>query len=362
MSSVIEDNDAKQKQIDELNAMLLLEQAKNAKKTTGNAAKRPKKDVDSATSILLRETIKEKVWREVKFVSSTKQMTALAQATCKLSGLEGKFTDDGKLTPEGADWVRTYEGTINKMLNDHRSYCQTAMKDVCTKMMKDYKLKELPTNEEFLKIIRRDEDVDMVLFEWWWDEYMPKACGSAKVWNKLTKYFGLMRSHHPPACNNKVYITPSTEAWGMLLIENCRDRWPKLMKLKEKNGDRIVYYTKAAPENKPGVQYVNVKEDQDFVGKYTDTESGQIQFGGWSNDGLKRYKELRQLNQQARDLPTTKNLENEILETLRKKHGITAHNWEDHKKNTKTGSEKKKAPEEVEDLFDISEIAGIEEV
>ena len=79
---------------------------------------------------------------------------------------------------------------INKILNDYCSYCQMAMKDVCMAYMKNNNLKELPANAEFMKIITCAKDMDKELFAWWWDEYMPKAAGSSKVWNKKIKYFG----------------------------------------------------------------------------------------------------------------------------------------------------------------------------
>jgi hypothetical protein len=213
-------------------------------------------------------------------MSSEKQQQELAIMTIRTSGLLKQFGNPADLTNECAHVIQKFKDKIGKLLNDHRSYCQTSMKDVCMTYMQDKKVRELPPNEEFLKIITHDPTVDMDLFAWWWSKYMPKAAGTAKAWNQKIKYFGLLSAHAPPGRPHEKYITPSTEAWGLLLIQNCRTRWPKIMALKANSSNKITYTKGSFRPKKSGIQHVNIASDPGFVGKYTKADAGQQKFGG----------------------------------------------------------------------------------
>ena len=362
-ASVMQENKVKTEQIDSLNAQILVLQNRNKDLSEGGPRKKARTVVsDSAVGALLRDTFKEKVWRTIKFISSEKQLNLLTVFTLKKANLQGKFTSSGQVTHEGAAFIENYCWTVNKILNDHRSYAQNAMKDVCIAWLKDNDKKTLPKNEEFMKIITRDKKVDKDLFCWWWDQYMPRAAGSQRVWNKKIKYFGTISEHAPPGNPKDVYITPSTEAWGLLLIMNCRDRWPKLMELKNNTSNRITYTKSAASKTKAGITLVNVNDDPGFLGKYTKSDAGQKKFGGWSAEGLQLYKELVAKNKEARQKPTTKALEAEILEMLRTENDIQGDNWEEHKKLLAGETPETEAMEEIDGLFDTDELGDIEAV
>ena len=355
--SVITENRIKTEQIDALNAELIRQKAMNEQLMAAPPSKKARiSKAGDGVTLLLRETFKEKIWRSIKFISSENQMKHLTISTLRQANLSGKFTPDGQLTQQGQEFVENYCTTVNKILNDHRSYCQNAMKDVCIAWMKDHNRKTLSKNEEFMKIITRDPTVDKALFAWWWDVYMAKAAGTSKAWNKKIKYFGLLSKHAPPGNPNAVYITPSTEAWGMLLIINCRDRWPKIMELKKKSSSRITYVKTAKAATKAGTAYIDVSQDQSFVGVYTRADAGQKKFGGWSADGLRKYKELMDLNKAARAKATTQALEEEILAKLRQDNAITGDTWEEHKKAAVGDNTEVPVNEEVEGLFDMDEV------
>jgi hypothetical protein len=233
------------------------------------------------------------------------------------------------------------------------------MKDVCIAWMRDNNKTALPSNDKFLKILTRDPKVDKDLFVWYWDQYLPKVAGTSKAWNKKIKYFGLISLHHPPDNPKNVYITPSTEAWAVLLIMNCRDRWPKQKELKEQNSARITYVKSATSTARAGATHVNITDHPDFVGKYTKADAGQKKFGGWSSDGLILYKELMEKNKDARKLPKSIALEKEILELLRKKHKIEGNNWEEFTQKKAGETTDILATEEVAGLFDPTQIDDV---
>ena len=363
LASVFTENKVKSEQIDVLQAQLRQAQKQNEELLAAPAAKKARLSKnDSAVTLLLRDTFKERVWRSIKFISSEKQMQQLTILTLKKANLTGKFTPQGHLTPEGVNFVDDYGWTINKILNDHRSYCQNAMKDVCIAYLKDKGLKALPSNAQFTKILTRDPKCDKDLFAWWWDVYMPKAAGTAKTWNKKVRYFGLLSTHAPPGSPKDVFITPSTEAFGLLLIMNCRDRWPKLMALKEKNSARITYVKSKTATAKANTTIINVNDNPDYLGKYTKTDAGQRKFGGWSAEGLNVFKELTLKNKEARAKATTPALEQEILDKLRKANEITGDTWEEYKKASSGDDDEVMATEEIDGLFDMDELGDFEAV
>ena len=215
---------------------------------------------------------------------------------------------------------------------------------------------------EFLKVLTRDPDCDKQLFVWWWDVYIPKAAGSSKIWPHEKRWFGCISTDCPPGKPDKPFITPSTEAWGLILIENCRDRWPKLKAQKENHAGRLVYTSKIPDKKKAGVTYVDVSKDKAFLGKYTQPSSGQMAFSGWSNAGMERYAELMGLNKSSRALPTTEALEKEILELVRQKHSIEGANWDEYTAKLRNNKPKPTQPTEVKDLIDwgdIGDFAGV---
>jgi len=362
MASVIEENDQKTAQINRLQATLRLKEEKEAAAAAPSLSKKPRNDANDAVIVLLKETLKEKVWPLIKFVSSDKQMQQLAMFTLKQSGLQERFNERGQITTSGREFVDAYAGTVNKLLNDHRSSCQNSMKEVTIAYMTANRLEELPDNEEFLKILRRDKDVNKDLFVWWWDVYLPKAAGSAKVWNHTNKFYGLISEHHPPGKPDNLYITPSTEAWGMLLIENCRKRWPKLKAIKQK-GVKLVYTKgKSKTPAKPGTKQIDVSAQPEFLGTYTNCDAGQKKFGGWSSLGLRRFADLVKMNKHGRKKETTVGLEQAVLDLVRSNHDITCDTWEEEKRKSR-GSKPPPAPaEEIVDLFDLDEIGLMEAV
>jgi hypothetical protein len=86
--------------------------------------------------------------------------------------------------------------------------------------------------------------------------------------------------HQPPDNPKELYITPSTEAWAVLLIMNCHDRWPKLKELKEQNSACITYIKSATSTARAGSTHVNITINPNFVGKFTKADAGQKKFGG----------------------------------------------------------------------------------
>jgi hypothetical protein len=326
-----------------------------------NPRKKIKRLRNDPLDILLRDTLRDHAWRSIKFVSSEKQQRKLAAFVLRESQLEGMYTDPEKgiLSEKGAEYVTTYAAEIGKFLNEHRSYCINHMKVAWESYLVDEKKTELPQVEDLLKILRRDPDLDQKLFAWYWVSLMPKAAGSAKIWNEQVKYFGLLSSHHPPDKPNKVYITPSTEAFAVFMFENNREKWPYLWDLKKKTTDKIIFTKGSTKTKKAGYHKVDISKNRNFVGKWSKSYSGQRVLGGWEEEGVKKFAEYIQFNKLGRAKETTKAIEEAVLKEICKKASIKGKTWEEHRKATSSTKAEVPEVEEIIDLFDDDEIGPI---
>jgi hypothetical protein len=327
------------------------------------SGKKKSPNLPETTKLFLRPHFKEKVWRLIKFVSSDKQLAQMATYYLKTSALaSGKFTKAGKLSPSGAQWVENYADTLSKILNDFRSSCQNNLKKVCFSYMKAKKVSKMPKIDEFLKIIARDPDLDKELFIWWWTEFMPKASGSSRLWNKQVYCFGTLSSMAPPSTPNEPYITASTEAFGVLVLENCASRWPALLGVDKEGKAGVIQYTKRDMPDKKGSNRISTTRNPEFMGKYTRSDLGQKKFGGWSKEGLQRFAELCKIAKEGRQKETTEALETDVLVMIRDENEIQGSNWTEHSNIQKGVIPEGGEENEIDGLFELDEIGFIEEV
>ena len=343
-------------------ALLRTQIAHQDMSTTGDSStlsgKKRKAEFAESTKTAIRLAVKTKLFRTTKFVSSEGQCLQVAIMTLAHMKTPDCFeVVEGKSAPteQGKKLAQTYSAYILKLLNETRQYASTQIKTAFFSRW-DAAKEVLPINlKEFIKILQRDEDVDMELFQFYWDELLPKAEGFAKLWHEELRYFGLISTFAPEDAPNKPYITPSTEAWLVLCIENCAARWPVLYKQKRDHPGEKVVYSKKAKEAKPGYKVMDTSTNKDFVGKYTTTDAGQKAFGGWSKEGLQRYKVLLNMCKQGRAKATTRALEQRVLDALREKHGITTGDWKSHSRMLRGGTGDAVEVEEIEGLVDDDE-------
>ena len=364
LQSVLQDNASKTKQVSDLEAKLTLaNRAGVARSNSKSAGKKKKFDPTDPTYVVLRDSVKAYVWGTVKFLSSEDQLMRITRFAMKKCEITAWFKDDCKtLSDQGAAFAQENAEFVNGVLNEHRSYCQNQMKTVAIKYLADKELEEMPSEAEFLKIINRDASVDLDLFAWWWDVYMPKATGNNKLWNDCTKYYGNISTHSPPGKPNQPYVTAATEAWGLLLIQNCRTRWPAILTWKKKSNDTLRYVKGGGDRVTKGHQHIDITVHPEFKGIYTLTDSGQAKFGGWTTKGMKKFAEYVSLCKIGRQKMETPALEKKILDKLREENGITELTYEEHLRS-QAGKKPPPSPqEEIDNLIDWDEIELMEGV
>ena len=80
---------------------------------------------------------------------------------------------------------------------------------------------------------------------------------------------------------------------------------------------------------------VIVYEEDGYAARYTQPDVGQSKYGGWTNEGLKRYVELRDINKKARETDDSKILEQDMLDQVRAKYGLEFATYEEETRANK---------------------------
>ena len=352
-------------QRDEYKAQLEGELATNPKKKSTEA---PNKGMLKRIDVVFRNDI----WRSFKFVSCKKQEDQVAEAVFDKMDL-GPLNDPKapKFEENRTKWLENYTEECTKVLNSIRSYVQSRMKEVAFRRMSQQKT--LPPLSLILKFMRREEldfEGDKAIKDqltWWVDEMMPKMTANGT-------HFGTHVRWYKPIFDSRINkgpieMPPSTEAFGVLLYENCRAKWTELFELKKKNPNNQLHVLlkrkdpEVVPKNK-NTKFVYVDENPKLATKYTAPEVGQAKYGGWKLEGMTQFAKYRKQNKTARQTKEGQELEVMILNELRKRNGIKCDNHEDQRRSDgrrKTGNPAIAPVIEVEDLYSSDEEDGQEE-
>ena len=132
----------------------------------------------------------------------------------------------------------------------------------------------------------------------------------------------------------------------LLTYDNCYSKWQKTWDLLQNTQYlSIIAQNKPAQEvaemqkrAKPGQLFASVETYPELKTKYTDANSGQKRFGGWSLESLAIYAGYRQKIKAARNGPRGKLFEKGLLEAVRIKLDV--------KNKSKSEFMNKKAPKD----------------
>ena len=111
----------------------------------------------------------------------------------------------------------------------------------------------------------------------------------------------------------KVCVTVTSEAFGLLVLENCRGKWVNIFELKERDGPSAVVPTKG-------------DEALPFKAKWTDSKCGRVKFGGWDAAAYDYFEATKTRIKHFRttDSANAFDTQNYALALIREKHGIDA--------------------------------------
>lgn len=115
--------------------------------------------------------------------------------------------------------------------------------------------------------------------KWYLDSYLPTVVG-VEWWGLQIRPYKLMTdTTEVKGQGEKVLVTVASEAFGLVLYENCRDRWLAAYKYNKEHGT-----TRRCP-----VYHPKKKETYPFKGKWSDAKQGQQ--SSWDSAAIKRFNE-----------------------------------------------------------------------
>ena len=167
-----------------------------------------------------------------------------------------------------------------------------------------------------------DDEAECQVMKWYWLMGLNRIM-AVEYWGDKEKWYTtISRAVFPPDPNKKLFDI-STEAFLVLLWENCFDKWTAALKWLEENpGKKLPKRTKTN------------KNDPMFQAKYTTQDGGQQRLGGWEAEGIERYNEIYDLigNAKYNDYlgpkqvvkPEWVKFEHDFLAKIRGEKGFTA--------------------------------------
>ena len=197
--------------------------------------------------LLIKDGVKHGLWRRIKIIESPevrRQAALFLLAILNFLSMEGDSIEAKKLQD---GWLRVYETFVCKLLNEHRSYVQQRLKLVVYAWYKKHD-NTMPPMDLLLALIRRDfalqagppaalseEDYDVL--SWWITQVLPIAAGNQCDWGAEHYQYMTVQEGHYPDNANKLYVSDSTEAIAVWIIENNYTCWPAQWAAKAQFGD-----------------------------------------------------------------------------------------------------------------------------
>lgn len=117
---------------------------------------------------------------------------------------------------------------------------------------------ELPENLEKKKLLI-----------WYYDRYLP-AAARKEYWGDDVRYYKLYTDKINLKGKQKVAVTITSEAFGLLQLRNCGKKWENIFILKAQNEKAEIPTKNTNPES--------VK----YRAEWTDPKIGQVKYGGWN--------------------------------------------------------------------------------
>ena len=140
---------------------------------------------------LIRDVVRNHLFRIIKFIPNPEVQTIAVKKVRKwliFSAMQGNSLEAQQLAN---DFDETNGPVVTRLLNEHRSYVTSQIKDV---MHKRYLANNntLPTSEELIALLTRDfalqgnapglDEDDCNQLRWYITEFLPKACGTQADW------------------------------------------------------------------------------------------------------------------------------------------------------------------------------------
>ena len=241
--------------------------------------------VQKHVAFRVRLYVQNDLFRQVKFINNHRMLQTAMDMVM-----------DHESVPENVrlKFQMLYESTFNVALNQKRSNCEQAGGKLVRKKMEEMKKngEEFYTMEELCKLRRSGNEREQMAFYWFFSSFLECVCG-ANPWRSL-RHKHLVSKAIDPTTQEHV-VTPSDEAFGLILFENYIDKW-KLIANKKEEAEKEIDEVAAGLEQGEAAQVQpKKKRNNKIYGIYTKVRSGNCKYGGWTREGTARFNELYKL-------------------------------------------------------------------
>jgi hypothetical protein len=247
-------------------------------------------------------TAKNVIFHNVKFLNCKDDLYSATEMVHDALQVAEKTLD------QRDSWVETYAPIVKKGINSARNYVTSELKKLAFALMD--KKEALPPHALLLACAARNiSGINEAKFKWYWQKVIGKVV-SSKEWGPSVCYYTTIMGAKSPTNPKKPLITVSDEAMIVLVWENNFQKWQEQWAFEQD------------VKNKG-------KKQPNLPGKFTQSDKGQCEWGGWSEAGLQAFnnykKTIRAYRKDHKD--EILELEQRILAELRVENGIEA---EDH--------------------------------
>jgi hypothetical protein len=307
-------------EVKEQNAKLLEESQKRKSRSKAmllRVCKEQKNQVEQKT--------RDELWRTYKFISSADELDTATELVWKMMDL-GNQSETMKNS-----WIATYKPYVKKSLNGQRNYFTSELKKVAWKCMDNGGVAALPNANVLLACaMRQATGVNEPKMVWYWTTVLPKVVGSS-AWGTSVYYYTTILEAKTQHESPKPLVTVSHEAMICVVWENNFEKW------------KTLYTWAQQPENKG-------KHQPNMNGKYTVSDQGQQEWGGWVSEGLDKYNDYKKKIRSARKDPEYLATERRVLAQLRMDHGIDCPDYDTQTKKNRAKKRKLNADKPVDEV------------
>jgi hypothetical protein len=182
--------------------------------------------------------------------------------------------------------------------------------------------------------MRQVSETNEPKFKWYWTKVLSKIV-SAKQWNKeIFYYHTILKAKMDMSDPNSSWLfTTSHEAMIVLVWHNNEQKW------------KDQFQWAANPANKG-------KKMPNMPGLWSTSDSGQAEWGGWSEDGLVQYNTYKKQIREGRKGRKEEicELEQKTLDQLREEVGYDCESHEAQMKKNRAKKRKLNADKPVEEI------------
>ena len=224
-------------------------------------------------------------------------------------------------------WLEVWTDPIMAMVNQKRNDVQNAIyhreMEMCAlygiekgfvKWQDLYKIATrdvLIPNEKSSKEEKEEFNRMIAIAVIYHDVLLPPAAGASKGFRPVIRH---NQTISEAKLDGKFSVNTGAEAMTVLIVENNQKRW--LMAFQKEESDCGRNKDWAFPKSKKDPKTAQMAP------KYSNSNLGATKYGGYTNEGRKRYNYLKHQCELGRLKPQTPVLEKMILDKVREKHGL----------------------------------------